>query len=252
MKILLAIVIIIVFCIFIYITVNKSKIIGVWGEMKVSFVLSMLGRKYRVFNNVLIKNSLGTSQIDHLVVSPYGIFVIETKNYKGWITGGVNSDKWTQILWKNRYELANPIRQNYGHIKALQSVLPLYCPEQYISIIAFSHKAKLKVRVEDSYNVVHYWNVIFRIYRYRKKVLTEEQQKAFIAALRPFLNAKKADTNNHIASVKQNKSRREFLIQSGICPQCGGAIVRRDGMYGYFYGCSNYPNCKFTTKNITR
>lgn len=60
----------------IYLRINRAKISGLWGEKKVSAVLSMLGKEYKVFNDVLIKNSYGTSQIDHLVVSPYGIFVI--------------------------------------------------------------------------------------------------------------------------------------------------------------------------------
>lgn len=97
----------------------------------------MLGSDYKIFKDVLIRNSYGTSQVDHLIVSPYGIFVVETKNYKGWILGGENSDKWTQNIWGNKYQLANPIRQNYGHIKALQNALPQFVSNQYISIIVF-------------------------------------------------------------------------------------------------------------------
>lgn len=232
----------------IYLRINRAKISGLWGEKKVSAVLSMLGKEYKVFNDVLIKNSYGTSQIDHLVVSPYGIFVIETKNYKGWILGGANSDKWTQNIWGNKYQLANPIRQNMGHIKALQNALPQYISSQYVSIIAFSHNSKLKVKVDDSYNVVYTLNVISRIRAYKEVILSDEQQNEYITALQKFLDSSKDEKKAHVSTVRQKSIRREAMINADICPQCGGSLIKRKGKYGSFYGCSNYPNCKFTTR----
>lgn|SRR5690554_1989423 len=35
-----------------------------------------------------------------------------------------------------------------------------------------------------------------------------------------------------------------------ICPKCGSPLVIRTSSYGKFYGCSNFPKCKFT-ENIT-
>ncbi|MEE0651535.1 MAG: topoisomerase DNA-binding C4 zinc finger domain-containing protein [Segatella copri] len=35
-------------------------------------------------------------------------------------------------------------------------------------------------------------------------------------------------------------------MRQGVCPQCGGQLVLRNGRYGFFYGCSNFPKCKFT------
>ncbi|MBR2303349.1 MAG: topoisomerase DNA-binding C4 zinc finger domain-containing protein, partial [Clostridia bacterium] len=37
-------------------------------------------------------------------------------------------------------------------------------------------------------------------------------------------------------------------LKKNICPRCGGALTERDGKYGVFYGCSNFPKCKFTMK----
>lgn len=56
--------------------------------------------------------------IDHVVISKYGVFVIETKNYRGWIIGNEKSEYWTQVIYKRKERLYNPIKQNYGHIKA--------------------------------------------------------------------------------------------------------------------------------------
>ncbi|MBR6489156.1 MAG: topoisomerase DNA-binding C4 zinc finger domain-containing protein, partial [Muribaculaceae bacterium] len=49
----------------------------------------------------------------------------------------------------------------------------------------------------------------------------------------------------NVYAAKINYSQKLAL---GICPKCGGKLVQRNGRYGSFYGCSNYPRCKFTTK----
>lgn len=55
---------------------------GKRGEMTVFRLLKKLPDEYHLFNDVLLKTKNGrTVQIDHVVVSPYGMFVIETKNY---------------------------------------------------------------------------------------------------------------------------------------------------------------------------
>ena len=67
---------------------NHPQVKGIIGERKARKQLSKLSSEsYRVLNEVVIKTKTGTSQIDHVVISPHGIFVIETKNYKGWIHG---------------------------------------------------------------------------------------------------------------------------------------------------------------------
>ena len=66
-------------------TLYKAKIKGLIGEKTIASLLYFLDKsKYKVINNVVPKNNEITSQIDHLIISDFGIFVIETKNYKGW------------------------------------------------------------------------------------------------------------------------------------------------------------------------
>jgi restriction system protein len=65
----------------------------------------------------------GTTQIDHVVVSPFGIFVIETKNYKGWIFGSEKQRQWTQQIYRAKHRFQNPLHQNYLHIRALAQFL---------------------------------------------------------------------------------------------------------------------------------
>lgn len=79
---------------------------------------------YFELNNVTIPTPNGTTQIDHIIVSRYGIFVIEAKNMKGWIFGSEKATEWTQPLPGGRkFKFQNPLRQNYRHTKCLSDFL---------------------------------------------------------------------------------------------------------------------------------
>src|SRR5690606_19184571 len=79
----------------------RVKIKGFIGEKTTSSILYFLDKsKYKVINNIVIEAYGKTTQIDHIVISDFGVFVIETKNYKGWILGGENSEYWTQVIYK--------------------------------------------------------------------------------------------------------------------------------------------------------
>lgn len=144
--------IMIVICLIILLIASKlcdiyaPQIKGYWGEKHVAKVLDSLPKEqYQAINNVLMKKGDGeTAQIDHIVVSNYGVFVIETKNYSGSITGSEHAQQWTKYMGKKKYKFQNPIRQNYGHVKTLEKVLTLK-KDDIISIIVFSQGAKLKV-----------------------------------------------------------------------------------------------------------
>src|SRR5437870_2475422 len=77
--------------------------IGRSGERFVAKRLSELGStNYRVLNDLLLSSngSLASTQIDHVVVSNYGIFCIETKAYSGWIFGNARDEYWTQVIYR--------------------------------------------------------------------------------------------------------------------------------------------------------
>ncbi|MDR6677228.1 hypothetical protein J2W58_001414 [Pseudomonas psychrotolerans] len=78
---------------------------------------------YRRLNNVTLPTPDGTTQIDHVVLSRYSIFVVETKNMSGWIFGSERQAQWTQKLYKRTFKFQNPLRQNYKHLKALEATL---------------------------------------------------------------------------------------------------------------------------------
>lgn len=91
---------------------------------------------YRELNNVTIPTPDGTTQIDHVIVSRFGIFVIETKNLSGWIFGDEKSAEWTQSLPGGKFKFQNPLRQNYRHTKCLSEFLGVE-HEKFHSVVMF-------------------------------------------------------------------------------------------------------------------
>ena len=90
---------------------------GAFGEWVVGRKLARLPEGYVVLNDVYLPLADGTTtQIDHIVVSRYGIFVVETKNYSGWIFADEKSKVWTQTIYRKKSTFQNPMRQNYLHI----------------------------------------------------------------------------------------------------------------------------------------
>ena len=217
---------------------------GAMGEKRVARILEKLPEeKYSVINNLLLNNNGYTSQVDHVVVSVYGIFVIETKTYQGIISGGENSEHWTQNIYGNKYEFRNPILQNYGHIKSLKQALGDYKNVPFISIVAFSRQANLRV----SSNVpVVYWSQILDIIQGYENPVIKESDVRRITRLLMASNADSKETRkDHVKNVRANVKKRQETIASGKCPRCGGDLILRKGKYGPFYGCSNYPKCTF-------
>ncbi len=164
---------------------------------------------------------------------------------KYWIYGGENSEYWTQNIYGNKYQFRNPIHQNLGHIRALKFLLKEYGAIPYVSIVAFSRQASLGV---DAHTPVIYWDEIPRIInQFERNVLTQSQ----IRNIYDFLIAHNTEGRNakkeHVSNVRRNEIKRDIAVSNGICPRCGGNLTLRQGKYGKFYGCSNYPRCKYTT-----
>ena len=139
---MIIVVILIIFLIFIFSKKKEDK--GAIGENKVNRILDNLPeQQYISIKDLLLKTEKGTTQIDHVVISYKGIFVIETKNYDGLIFGSDKQKYWTQVLYKNKYKFYNPVWQNKGHISAIKRVLNRYDIPMY-SIVAFSNRCKLE------------------------------------------------------------------------------------------------------------
>lgn len=223
----------------------KTEIKGRVGEAKVAAILYFLDRsKYKVINNVVLYTKEKVSQIDHLVISDFGIFVIETKNYKGWIVGGENAEYWTQVLFRKKYKLYNPIRQNMSHIQALKHNLPDFPQLKYISVIVFSSKATIKVNT--STDVVYTYKLLNAIGQHSNICVTEAEKHEIFEKINSINSKNIYSKNSHIESIQSGIRKREKSIAQNVCPQCGSRLVSRQGKFGNFLGCSSFPKCKFT------
>ncbi len=97
---------------------------------------------YHLMNNVTLRVEDGTTQVDHILVSKYGVFVFETKDYKGWIFANPNNASWTQVIFRRNYKFQNPIYQNYKHVRAVQSLLDFLPTEAVVSAVVFTGEAE--------------------------------------------------------------------------------------------------------------
>jgi hypothetical protein len=102
---------------------------------------------YHLLNHVTLRLANGTTQIDHVLVSRFGIFVIETKDYKGWIFGNSSDRYWTQVLFRFRFRYQNPLRQNYKHVCAIGELLEFLPSDAVRSVVVFTGQAKFKTDV---------------------------------------------------------------------------------------------------------
>lgn len=237
--------IIIIFILSVLIKILYPRFRGFMGEFWVKQELKKLPKdEYLIINDVMLKQNEVTHQIDHLVISQFGIFVIEMKNYYGLILGNDYKDKWIQYLGKNKIYFLNPIYQNYGHVKVLEEVLNLD-NKAFVPIVCFSNQAKVKV--EGKNNVVLLDNLISKIKEYQNITLEADIEAIYKKILE--LNiTEKSERKKHVKNIKYRINEEKKKTNNMICPKCGNDLVIKNGKYGEFIGCSNYPKCRFIKK----
>jgi len=137
--------------IFIIVFFRSPRGKGIWGEFEINLLIRLFlnKRSYHLIKNVTIPSGQGSTQIDHIVVSRYGIFVVETKNMRGWIFGGENQKTWTQKLNKHTITFQNPLRQNYKHTNALAELIGVD-PKKMHSVIVFIGESTFKTPMPDN------------------------------------------------------------------------------------------------------
>ena len=243
------------------------------GVMRGMFSLSLPKDTYCTINNVTLPDDKGgTTQIDHVVISLYGLFVVETKHYKGWIFGGERDRAWTQSIYGKKHKFQNPLRQNYKHTECLRSLLGL-TKEQVKSVIVFTGECTLKTKDKLPAHVTYPRTCVDYIRRQQKKVFTDEEVSAISATIqenrltpnwkthrqhaqyvKKFQSEDEAKPfqSSDPAMRKQNEQQR-YADSAKICPKCGSAMVVRTARKGanvgnQFWGCSNFPRCWQTAK----
>ena len=182
----------------------KSTFKGFLGETVINVVMWLKLEKdvYHRLNGITLPRANGGStQIDHIIVSVYGIFVIETKNYKGWIYGSENQRQWTQVFPNgSKFKFQNPLRQNYLHIKTLADLLGLEL-SYFHSMIAFIGECELKTRDELPEHVLTSGMVSY-VKQKQDEILTEDEVKSIVEQI---------NSNRFSKSWRTNREHKAYL-----------------------------------------
>jgi len=221
---------------------------GVFGELRVNLAARFfLDKKvYTLFKNVTLPTEGGTTQIDHIIVSRYGVFVVETKNMKGWIFGSIQQKNWTQKIYRHTNTFQNPLHQNYKHTETLRSALELE-PDEVLSVVVFVGDSTFKTAMPD--NVVYGMGYIRFIKTKRQAILSDSDvlticTKIQFGRLKPSIRTH-IDHVQHIKTLVEEKQRQD----DNSCPKCGLPMTLRTARQGgnqgkQFWGCTGYPRCK--------
>ena len=183
---------------------------GMRGEYAVACALERSGAGKHVLFNVYVPRPDGTtSEVDVLAIMPWGIIVLESKNYSGWIFGSQRDATWTQTLNKHvRNSFPNPIRQNEGHIRALQEYLKLD-RSLFVSLIVFSDKCQLKkLKINSDVPVVHVSQIpvtLKKMRASRKEQLSPEDVKKAFLKLKACTRVSEETKRRHIENLNSRR-----------------------------------------------
>lgn len=241
---------------------ERSK--GNRGESRINKIIERnLGENEYLIEDATLHTEDGTTQIDHIIVSTYGIFVIETKNMDGWIFGDsdLRRKEWTQTIYRYSNKFPNPLRQNYGHVKTLESLLDL-AGKKIFSIVVFVGDSTFKTDMPD--NVMDKGGFIKWIKGIKLRnqaIFTKAEVKGIVDKIEDARKKRSFKTNrehvkhvrNTVAEKKREKKGTTAKKENGnsaICPRCESPLVVREAKKGKnkggkFLGCSSYPRCRY-------
>lgn len=181
---------------------------------------------------------------------------------RGKIYGDDNRKEWSQLIvtkvtyakkwWKTytyvtKNHFYNPVKQSVGHVFRVKELLSAYPHLKIVSIVVFAGDANLS-NVESNHHVIYEESLLDVIDEYKTTYITDNDVQAVLAILTGNNIRKTVSDSQHVKNIRKATKEVNAAINSGICPKCGGHLIERNGKYGTFYGCSNYPKCRFTTQ----
>lgn len=193
---------------------------------------------YRRIDDIILPSKNGTTQLDHVLVSVFGIFVIETKNMQGWIFGGEKDSTWCQSIYGHKHRFQNPLRQNYRHIECLGDFLQME-RRFFHSVVFFIGECEFKTPFPPNVLCSGLGSYITSI---NTPLLTQQQVADAEGKLKRLKATSGITKSDHLASLKQRHA------STGVCPKCGGRMVARTARNSgkQFLGCANFPKCRHT------
>ena len=187
---------------------NQAKFLGAMAERSLhKQLLRKLPISYRHYRNLVLQTAQGDlTEVDHLIVSPYGIFVIEVKNYQGWIFGGEKQAQWTVQRFRRKHCFMNPLRQNFKHTEAIKHVLGLAKAgvDKVHSIVAFGPRAEFKTLLPA--NVMHIDQVANYLQQFYQPCFSDDELRQFNVRLNLAVSSRKALSKLHLAQVRKREA----------------------------------------------
>ena len=197
---------------------------------------------YRQFHDLTLPSGRGNTQIDHVVLSPYGVFVIETKNYSGWIYGDRDSRVWTQTLYGTKYQFQNPLRQNYKHTKAVEAALSL--PAEFVhSVVVFVGNAEF--RTARPPNVVYLTELHAYIRAHSDPIIGPAGLERATKLLAGFKGSRPVTPE---VTVVEPIGTNAPLCRSCKCRMKKRTVREGANRGSQFWGCARYPYCRETRR----
>lgn len=233
--------------------IQSARVKGMIGEGIVNGMLwfGLPKRNYHRLKDVTLTTLDGTTQVDHVVVSANGVFVIETKHMSGWIFGSPHQKLWTQTLYKHSFKFQNPLHQNYAHTKALGHALELSSHVMH-SVVVFTGSSRFKTPMPE--NVVHPSQCIPYMKSKQSEILTPDEVLVIVERIQSQRLVRGRATNTkHIEHVTAKVEAKTAPAPADgsvkRCPRCGSNMVIRKTRKGAnagrtFWGCSTFPRCR--------
>ncbi len=217
---------------------HKSNRKGELGEYKINIQLDQLPKDFISMLDLLIPNKKGRSgysQIDHVILTPYAVFIIETKNYSGEIVGSKSSRIWRV---NNQFDMLNPFFQNYSHIEALKSIIDIK-DEQIVSLVSFTRRCTFKVDVDlrkvtqSNHLIVYDTELTEFIHRKINVIKMQSNQPIFsqedLACMSQRIMVKNvtdpAERAKHVRALKTTSIGSD--ASELICSECGTKVSER-------------------------
>lgn len=221
---------------------TKSR--GDKGEKSVIKLLKKEKLYHRVINDAIFtdEKSEMTHQIDHILIHPYGVFVIETKNYYGKIISDTGDSFWLKEIRGEKTRIANPLIQNKSHVKMIKKIVG-----KLVDVIPVVVFVKNNAPYMGDENVINYKDLLLFVSSYPFKRIMEKKE---IDELYKKIKENVSDVSNkeHVRNIsylkqinRELRAEKEYAIERRICPRCGAKIIEKDMVFS----CSK---CDFTFK----
>ena len=233
-------------------TPTLNEIQGSFGEWLAKIFATTLPGAL-VLNDVLIDGADGfTSQMDLLLIGNRGVYVVEVKMYPdAKIYGNTRQSKWYYYSHGHKYDIYSPMKQNQKHIDYLKRFLSDFGDVPCFSVVTMVCD-DFKISGDYPPNTVLCNSLpgmekgIYKVAENKPIVWDDAQKQAVFEHIKQYQITEKDARIKHKENVIAYQKAKAEMQEQKICPYCKTELILRKGKNGEFYGCKNYPKCRYT------